>query len=107
MADWSVHLVDFSLNTAYTATLTMIDHGNGTASGEFNNLSGPVPTETIDLNGSVTGGTFVLGGSNEALNVDLDVTFKPYVDGFVGSVRIELRDTDEVTNLYLLTRQAG
>ena len=47
----------------------MIDHGNGTASGELNNLSGPVPTETIDLNGSVTGSTFVLGGNNEAFNI--------------------------------------
>ncbi len=107
MPDWSVHLVDFSLNTAYTATLTMIDHGNGTASGELNTLSGPVPTDTIDLNGSVTGSTFVLGGNDEALNVDLDVTFKPYVDGFVGSVRIELRDSGEVITLYLLTEQAG
>lgn len=107
MADWSIHLVDFALNTAYTATLTMTDHGNGTASGELNNLSGPVPAETIDLNGSVTGGTFVLGGNNEALNVDLDVTFKPYVDGFVGSVRLELRDSGEVITLYLLTEQAG
>ena len=106
MADWSVQLVDFALNTAYTATLTMTDHGNGTASGELDNLSGPVPTETIDLNGSVTGGTFVLGGSDEALNVDLDVTLKPYVNGFVGSVRIELRDSGEVNTLYLLTEQA-
>ena len=91
MADWSVQLVNFALNTTYTATLTMTDHGNGTASGELNNLSGPVPTETIDLNGSITGSTFVLGGSNEALNIDLDVTFKPFVDGFVGSARIERR----------------
>ncbi len=106
MADWSIQLVDFALNTAYTATLTMTDHGNGTASGELDNLSGPVPTETIELNGSVTGGTFVIGGSIEALNVDLDVTFKPYVDGFVGSARIELRDTGEVITLYLLTEQA-
>ena len=107
MADWSIHLVDFALNTAYTATLTMTDHGNGTASGELNNLSGPVPTETIDLNGSVTGSTFVLGGNDEALNVDLDVTFKPYVDGFIGSVRIELRASGEVVNLYLLTEPVG
>ncbi len=106
MADWSVKLVDFALNTTYTATLTMTDHGNGTASGEINKLSGPVPTETIDLNGSVTGGTFVLGGNDEALNVDLDVTFKPFVDGFVGSVRIELRQSGEVITLYLLTEQA-
>ncbi len=106
MADWSVQLVDFALNTAYTATLTMTDHGNGTASGELNTLSGPVPTETIDLNGSVTGGTFVLGGSVEALNVDLDVTFKPFVDGFVGSARIERRHTGEVITLYLLTEAA-
>ena len=103
MADWSVQLVDFALNTTYTATLTMTDHGNGAASGELDNLSGPVPTETIDLNGSVTGGTFVLGGNDEALNVDLDVTFKPFVDGFVGSVRIELRHTGKVITLYLLT----
>ena len=41
MADWSVHLVDFALNTAYTATLTMTDHGNGTASGELNNPDHP------------------------------------------------------------------
>ncbi|MFB3132903.1 MAG: hypothetical protein ACE10K_10325 [Rhodothermales bacterium] len=106
MADWSVQLVDFALNTAYTATLTMTDHGNGTASGELDNLSGPVPTETIDLSGNVTGGTFVLGGNDEALNIDLDVTFKPFVDGFVGSARIELRDTGEVITLYLLTEQA-
>ena len=107
MADWSVQLVDFVLSIAYTATMTMTDHGNGTASGELNNLSGPVPTETIDLSGSVTGGTFVLGGNDEALNVDLDVTFKPFVDGFVGSVRIERRDLGEVITLYLLTEQAG
>ena len=106
MGDWSVKLVDFALNTTYTATLTMTDHGNGTASGELDNLSGPVPAETIDLNGSVTGGTFVLGGNDEALNVDLDVTFKPFVDGFVGSARIELRKTGEVITLYLLTEQA-
>ena len=106
MADWSVQLVDFALNTTYTATLTMTDHGNGAASGELDNLSGPVPTETLDLNGSITGGTFVLGGNDETLNVDLDVTFKPFVDGFVGSVRIELRQTGEVITLYLLTEAA-
>ncbi len=106
MADWSVQLVDFALNTTYTATLTMTDHGNGTASGELNNLSGPVPAETIDLNGSISGGTFVLGGNDEALNIDLDVTLKPFVDGFVGSVRIELRQTGEVITLYLLTEAA-
>ena len=103
MANWSVKLVDFSLGTTYTATLTMTDHGNGTASGELDDLSGPVPADTIDLNGSVTGGTFVLGGSTEALNVDLDVTFKPFVDGFVGSARLELRTSGEIVALYLLT----
>ncbi len=107
MADWSVQLVDFALHTAYTATLTMTDHGNGTASGELGNLSGPVPTETMDLSGSVTGSTFVLGGNNEALNIDLDVTLKPFVDGFVGSARIELRDSGGVITLYLLTEQAS
>ncbi len=106
MTDWSVKLVDFALNTTYTATLTMTDHGNGAASGELDNLSGPVPTETIDLNGSISGGTFVLGGNDETLNVDLDVTFKPFVDGFVGSGRIELRQTGEVITLYLLTEPA-
>ena len=84
----------------------MTDHGNGTASGELANLTGPTPTAMIDLSGSVTGGTFVLGGSSEALNVDLDVTFKPFVDGFVGSVRIEQRASGEVVNLYLLTAQS-
>ena len=106
MANWSVKLVDFAQNTTYTATLSMTDHGNGTASGELNTLSGPVPADTIDLNGSVTGGTFVLGGSVEALNVDLDVTFKPYVDGFVGSARIEQRDDGRVTQWYLLSESA-
>ncbi len=105
MADWSVKLVDFSLGTSYTATLTMTDHGNGTASGELTNLSGPHPVDVIDLSGSVTGGTFVLGGSVEALNVDLDVTFKPFVDGFVGSARLEERTSGSVVNLYLLSEQ--
>lgn len=105
MADWSVKLVDFSLGTAYTATLAMTDHGNGTASGELSNLSGPHPVDVIDLSGSVTGGTFVLGGSVEALNVDLDVTFKPFVDAFVGSARIEQRNAGSVVNLYLLSEQ--
>ena len=105
MADWSVTLVDFSLGTSYTASLTMTDHGNGTASGELTNLTGPTPASTIDLSGSVTGGTFVLGGSNETLNVDLDVTFKPFVDAFVGSARIEGRDFGSVVNLYLLSEQ--
>ena len=106
MANWSVKLIDFVQNTAYTADLSMTDHGNGTASGELNNLSGPTPAETLDLNGSVTGGTFVLGGSIEALNVDLDVTFKPYVNGFVGSARLERRDAGEVINLYLISTSA-
>ncbi len=105
MANWSVKLVDFSLGTTYTAVLTMTDHGNGTASGELTHLTGPSPADTIDLNGSVTGGTFVLGGSDEALNVDLDVTFKPFLDAFVGSARLELRASGDVANLYLLTEQ--
>ena len=105
MADWSVKLVDFSLGTSYTAMLTMTDHGNGTASGELTNLSGPTPVDVIDLSGSVTGGTFVLGGSIEGLNVDLDVTFKPFVDGFVGSARIEDSVSGNVVNLYLLSEQ--
>ena len=107
MADWSVKLVDFSLGTAYTAALSMTDHGNGTASGELTNLSGPIPVALIDLNGSVTGGTFVLDGSVEALNVDLDVTFKPFVDGFVGSARFEDRTSGNIVNLYLLSKQGG
>ncbi len=105
MANWSVKFVDFSLGTTYTAQLTMTDHGNGTASGELSDLTGPVPAAMIDLSGSVTGGTFVLGGSDEALNVDIDVTFKPFVDGFVGSARLEERTSGNVTNLYLLTEQ--
>ena len=107
MADWAVKLVDFSLGTTYTASLTMTDHGNGTASGELTNLTGPTPASSIDLSGSVTGGTFVLGGSNEALNVDLDVTFKPFVDAFVGSARIEQRDIGPIVTLYLLSEQGG
>ena len=107
MAAWSVKLVDFSLGTTYTAALSMTDHGNGTASGELTHLTGPTPAAMMDLSGSVTGGTFVLGGSNEALNIDLDVTFKPFVDGFVGSARIEQRASGEVANLYLLSEQSG
>ena len=105
MANWSVKLIDFELGDAYTAALSMTDHGNGTASGELTDFYDAAPAAMIDLSGSVTGGTFVLGGSTEALNIDLDVTFKPFVDAFVGSARVELRDSGDVLNLYVLTAQ--
>jgi hypothetical protein len=104
MAIWQLKLVDYNLTTNYTANLTVEDKGNGHAVGTLRSLSGPVAVQEIDLTGSVKGNEFTLGGSVQALGVNLYLTFSPFVFAFTGGARIVVHEGNKVTELFVLSR---
>jgi hypothetical protein len=104
MAIWQAKFVSFDGKTTYTANLTLEDQGNGHATGTLRNLSGPVKAEEIDLGGVVIGNHFIVGGSVMAVGVNLDVTFAPYVFAYAGGARIVAHETNQATNLFVMSQ---
>jgi hypothetical protein len=103
MAIWKTKFVDFDQHVVGTASITLDDLGNGHATGTLRNLSGPVPVTEIDLSGVVHGNEFIVGGSVQALGINLYLTFSPYVFSFTGGARIVVHQTNAVSNLYVVT----
>jgi hypothetical protein len=103
MATWKTKFVDFDLRVVGTASLTVEDLGNGHASGALMQLTGPVPVAALELSGVVRGNEFIVGGSVEALGINLFLTFSPYVFSFTGSARIAVHQPAGVLNLFVVT----
>jgi hypothetical protein len=82
------------------------DLGNGHASGALLDLSGPVPVKEMELGGVVRGNEFFVGGSVEALGINLALSFSPYVFSFTGSARIAVHQPVAVLNLFVVTSPA-
>ena len=104
MAIWQTKLINYDLSTTYTANLTVEDRGNGHAVGTLRNLSGPVAVEEIDLSGVVRGNEFTLGGSVEALGVNLYLTFSPFVFAYTGGARLVVHRGNQVSELFVISR---
>lgn len=103
MAIWKTKFVDFDQRVVGTASLTLEDQGNGHASGALLNLTGPVPVTEIELSGVVRGNEFVVGGSVQALGINLYLTFSPFVFSFTGAARIAVHQPAGVSNLFVVT----
>jgi hypothetical protein len=103
MAIWKVKFVDFDQQVIGTASMTLEDQGNGHASGTLRNLSGPVPVTEIDLSGVVRGNEFVVGGSVQAVGINLYLTFSPYVFSFTGAARIAVHQPHVVSSVFVVT----
>lgn len=103
MAIWKTKFVDFEQRVAGTASLTLEDLGNGHASGALLHLTGPVLVPEMELSGVVRGNEFIVGGSVEALGINLYLTFSPYVFSFTGSARIAVHQPAGVLNLFVIT----
>jgi hypothetical protein len=103
MATWKTKFIDFDLRVVGTAGLTLEDLGNGHASGALIQLTGPVPVADVELSGVVRGNEYIVGGSVEALGINLFLTFSPHVFGFTGAARIAVHQPAGVLNLFVVT----
>jgi hypothetical protein len=103
MAIWMTKFVDFDQKIVGTASLTLEDLGNGHATGALVHLTGPVPVREMELSGVVRGNEFIVGGSVEALGINLFLTFSPYVFSFTGSAQIAVHQPSGVLNLFVVT----
>jgi len=103
MAIWKTKFVDFDQKVVGTASLTLEDLGNGHATGALVHLTGPVPVMEMELSGVVRGNEFIVGGSVEALGINLFLTFSPYVFSFTGAARIAVHQPSGVLNLFVVT----
>jgi hypothetical protein len=57
----------------------------------------------MELSGVVRGNEFIVGGSVEALGINLYLTFSPYVFSFTGSARIAMHQPSGVLNAFVIT----
>jgi len=103
VAIWKTKFVDFDQRVVGTGSLTLEDLGNGHATGALVHLTGPVPVREMELSGVVRGNEFIVGGSVEALGINLYMTFSPYVFSFTGSARIAVHQPSGVLNLFVVT----
>jgi hypothetical protein len=103
MAIWKTKFIDFDQHVVSTANLTLEDLGNGHASGTLRGLSGPVHVDELDLSGVVRGNEFVVGGSNQALGINLFLIFAPFTFAFAGSARLVVHAGGAVSNLFVIT----
>jgi hypothetical protein len=103
MAIWKTKFIDFEQHTVGIANLTLEDLGNGHASGTLRGLSGPVHVTELDLSGVVRGNEFVVGGSNQALGINLFLIFAPFTFAFAGSARLVVHEGGAVSDLFVIT----
>ena len=103
MAIWKTKFVDFDQRVVGTASLTLEDMGNGHATGALLDLSGPVPVKEMELGGVVRGNEFIVGGSNQALGINLFLIFAPFTFAFAGSARLVVHEGGAVSDLFVIT----
>lgn len=104
MAIWQAKFISFDGDTNYTANLTLDDLGDGRATGTLRHLGGPVRIEEIDLAGTVHNNHFTVQGSTPAVEVDLSLSFTPFVYALTGGSRFLDRETGQTIHLFVITQ---
>jgi len=104
MAIWEAKFTSFDGKTTYTANLTLEDQGDGRATGTLRHLGGPTPVEMIDLAGAVHNNHFTVKGSTTAVEVDLELSFTPFVYALTGGSRFLDRETKQTVHLFVITQ---
>jgi hypothetical protein len=104
MAIWQARFISFDGKTTYTANLTLEDLGDGRATGTLRHLSGPVKIEEIDLAGTVLNNHFTVQGNTMAVEVDLELSFTPFVYALTGGSRFLDRETKQTIHLFVITQ---
>jgi hypothetical protein len=104
MAIWEAKFTNFDGKTTYTANLTLEDQGDGRATGTLRHLGGPVKIEEIDLAGVVHNNHFTVKGSTAAVEVDLELSFTPFVYALTGGSRFLDLETKQTTHLFVITQ---
>lgn len=104
MAIWQARFTNFDGKTSYTANLTLEDLGDGRAKGTLRHLGGPVKIEEIDLAGVVRDNHFTVKGSTAAVEVDLELSFTPFVYALTGGSRFLDLETKQTIHLFVITQ---
>ncbi|PYQ63287.1 MAG: hypothetical protein DMF53_10590 [Acidobacteria bacterium] len=104
MAIWEAKFTNFDGKTTYTANLTLDDLGDGRAKGTLRHLGGPTPIEEIDLAGVVHNNHFTVKGSTAAVEVDLELSFTPFVYALTGGSRFLDLETKQTIHLFVITQ---
>jgi len=104
MAIWEARFTNFDGKTSYTANLTLEDLGDGRATGTLRHLGGPVRIEEIDLAGVVHNNHFTVKGSTAAVEVDLELSFTPFVYALTGGSRFLDLETKQTIHLFVITQ---
>ncbi len=104
MAIWEARFTNFDGKTTYTANLTLDDQGDGRATGTLRSLSGPKPVEVIDLAGAVHNNHFTVKGSSPDVEVDLELSFTPFVYALTGGSRFLDLETKQTIHLFVITQ---
>jgi hypothetical protein len=104
MAIWQARFISFDGETNYTANLTLEDQGDGRATGTLRHLGGPTPVEEIDLAGVVHNNHFTVKGKTTAVEVDLELSFTPFVYALTGGSRFLDLKTKQTIHLFVITQ---
>jgi hypothetical protein len=104
MAIWQARFISFDGETNYTANLTLEDQGDGRATGTLRHFGGPKPIEEIDLAGVVHNNHFTVKGSTAAVEVDLELSFTPFVYALTGGSRFLDLETKQTIHLFVITQ---
>jgi hypothetical protein len=104
MAIWEARFTNFDGKTSYTANLTLEDLGDGRATGTLRHLGGPVRIEEIDLAGAVHNNHYTLQGKTTAVEVDLELSFTPFVYALTGGSRFLDLETKQTIHLFVITQ---
>jgi len=104
MAIWQARFTNFDGKTSYSANLTLEDLGDGRATGTLRHLGGPVKIEEIDLTGAVHNNQYTLQGKTTAVEVDLELSFTPFVYALTGGSRFLDLETKQTIHLFVITQ---
>jgi hypothetical protein len=104
MAIWQARFISFDGDANYKANLTLEDEGDGRATGTLRSLSGPKPIEEIDLAGVVHNNHFTVKGSSPDVEVDLELSFTPFVYALTGGSRFLDLETKQTIHLFVITQ---
>jgi hypothetical protein len=100
---WRAKFTSYDGKTVYTANLALEEKKHGMATGTLRDLTGPVRAELIELMGVVNGNQYNVGGGAKGLQVNLTVTFAPYVFAFAGGAQFVDSGSGQTTDLFVIT----
>ncbi|HTG32548.1 MAG TPA: hypothetical protein VLB76_06415 [Thermoanaerobaculia bacterium] len=104
MAIWQARFISFDGEANYKANLTLEDQGDGRATGTLRHFDGPNPIEEIDLTGVVHNNHFTVKGSSTTVEVDLELSFTPFVFALTGGSKFLDLETKQALYLFVITQ---